>query len=68
MNYLRNTICGAIVLASAFLPLSGQTYPDHSATTYEGLYPPAGELGSGWSCSPEFVGIDGGAVAIEGGI
>lgn len=32
-----------------------------------GLYRPAGEFGADWSCNPDFLGSDGGALSIEQG-
>jgi hypothetical protein len=36
-----------------------------SAQTIDGLYQPAG---ANWSCSPDQIGMDGGALAIQGGV
>ncbi len=42
--------------------------PHDRADTFSGLYRPAGAIGESWSCDPGSIGVDGGALAVTGGI
>jgi hypothetical protein len=58
---LMRFLCPAFVLFFLLGPTSA------FAQSFEGLYRPAGEFGKDWSCNPEFLGSDGGAVGIVNG-
>ena len=63
----RHAICGFMALLTLTQPATAQIASDGSLSAYEGLYRPAGELGASWSCNPDFIGMDGGAMAVLDG-
>lgn len=58
--FVKNN-CGAAILALMLMGFAGTT----SAQGIDGLYQP---LGADWTCSPDQVGMDGGALAIQDGV
>lgn len=62
-----NAVCGLVLALVRALPVGAQSPSNDSLSLYEGLYRPAGEHGAGWSCSPEFIRMDGGALAVLDG-
>jgi len=57
----------ALILASIAAPAFSQTAVTDQSNAYEGLYRPADPLGASWSCNPDSVGMDGGALAVLDG-